>query len=97
MFSCMVLNKPSFSIILRIELFPPYTHKRIFVTLVSEVGQLCMVNARSQTKIAEHADLVALLADMKKSIEQGQEEIKKGQEEMKKELEKGQGEMKNLI
>ncbi|GBO32287.1 hypothetical protein AVEN_84049-1 [Araneus ventricosus] len=52
-----------------------------------------MVNTRSQTKMAENADLLALLAGMKKSMEKGQEEMKKGQEEMKK----GQEEMKNRI
>ncbi|GBN09631.1 hypothetical protein AVEN_177370-1 [Araneus ventricosus] len=52
-----------------------------------------MVNTRSQAKVAENADLLALLAEMKKSMEKGQEEMKKGQEEMKK----GQEEMKNRI
>ncbi|GBM66381.1 Retrovirus-related Pol polyprotein from transposon 412 [Araneus ventricosus] len=52
-----------------------------------------MVNTRSQTKMAVNADLLALLAEMKKSMEKGQEEMKKRQEEMKK----GQEEMKNGI
>ncbi|GBM44318.1 hypothetical protein AVEN_232110-1 [Araneus ventricosus] len=43
-----------------------------------------MVNTRSQTKMADNADLLALLAEMKKSMEKGQEEMKKGLEEMKK-------------
>ncbi|GBM18693.1 hypothetical protein AVEN_128772-1 [Araneus ventricosus] len=47
-----------------------------------------MVNTRSQTKMAENADQLALLAEMKKSMEKGQERIEKqmrsGQEEMKK-------------
>ncbi|GBM32310.1 hypothetical protein AVEN_224698-1 [Araneus ventricosus] len=43
--------------------------------------------------MADNADLLALLAEMKKSMEKGQEEMKKGQEEMKK----GQEEMKNEI
>ncbi|GBL96362.1 hypothetical protein AVEN_36385-1 [Araneus ventricosus] len=47
--------------------------------------------------MAEDADLFALLAEMKKSIEQGREEMKKGQEEMKKEFEMSQKEMKNFI
>ncbi|GBM20299.1 hypothetical protein AVEN_195861-1 [Araneus ventricosus] len=57
--------------------------------------------------MAVNADLLALLAEMKKSMEKGQEEMKKGQEEMKKEQEemkkgqeemkKGQEEMKNQI
>ncbi|GBN11740.1 Transposon Ty3-I Gag-Pol polyprotein [Araneus ventricosus] len=52
--------------------------------------------------MAENADLLALLAEMKKSMEKGQEEMKdrmeKGQEEMRKgqeEMRKGQEEMKN--
>ncbi|GBL55749.1 hypothetical protein AVEN_107237-1 [Araneus ventricosus] len=43
--------------------------------------------------MADNADLLALLAEMKKSMEKGQEEMKKGQKEMKK----GQEEMKNQI
>ncbi|GBM58696.1 hypothetical protein AVEN_256470-1 [Araneus ventricosus] len=38
LFSCIFVNKPSFSINMRIGLFTPYTHRTIFVTLVSEVG-----------------------------------------------------------
>ncbi|GBN43980.1 hypothetical protein AVEN_174302-1, partial [Araneus ventricosus] len=53
-----------------------------------------MVKTRSQTKMAENADLLALLAEMKKSMEKGQEEMKKGQAEMKDRMEKGQAEMK---
>ncbi|GBN49812.1 hypothetical protein AVEN_141931-1 [Araneus ventricosus] len=56
-----------------------------------------MVNTRSQTKMADNADLLALLAEMKKSMEKGQEEMKKGQEEMRKgqeEMRKGQEEMR---
>ncbi|GBN11088.1 hypothetical protein AVEN_174029-1, partial [Araneus ventricosus] len=54
--------------------------------------------------MADNADLLALLAEMKKSMEKGQEEMKdrmeKGQEEMRKgqeEMRKGQEEMKNQI
>ncbi|GBL98308.1 hypothetical protein AVEN_172566-1 [Araneus ventricosus] len=61
--------------------------------------------------MAENADLLALLAEMKKSMEKGQEEMKdrmeKGREEMRKgqeemrngqeEMRKGQEEMKNQI
>ncbi|GBM60188.1 hypothetical protein AVEN_273502-1 [Araneus ventricosus] len=58
-----------------------------------------MVNTRSQTKMADNADLLALLAEMKKYMEKGQEEMKdrmeKGQEGMKEEMRKGQEEMKN--
>ncbi|GBM47684.1 hypothetical protein AVEN_112279-1 [Araneus ventricosus] len=57
-----------------------------------------MVNTRSQTKMADNADLLALLAEIKKSMEKGQEEMKKGQEEMKngqEEMKKGQEEMQN--
>ncbi|GBM59087.1 hypothetical protein AVEN_169033-1 [Araneus ventricosus] len=32
-FSCIFVNKPSFSIILRVGLFTPYTHRTIFVTI----------------------------------------------------------------
>ncbi|GBL58588.1 hypothetical protein AVEN_121014-1 [Araneus ventricosus] len=63
-----------------------------------------MVNTRSHTTMAEKDDLLALLAELKKSMEKGQEEMKdrmeKGQEEMKKgheELFKGQEKMKNQI
>ncbi|GBL79884.1 hypothetical protein AVEN_28941-1 [Araneus ventricosus] len=35
-----------------------------------------MVKTRSQAKMAENADLLALLAEMKKSMEKGQEEMK---------------------
>ncbi|GBN64796.1 hypothetical protein AVEN_253370-1, partial [Araneus ventricosus] len=55
-------------------------------------GIVCMVNTRSQTKMADNADLLALLAEMKKSMEKGQEEMKdrmeKGQEGMKEEMRK---------
>ncbi|GBM28877.1 hypothetical protein AVEN_43589-1 [Araneus ventricosus] len=48
--------------------------------------------------MAENADLLALLVEMKKSMEKGQEEMKdrmeKGQEELKDRMEKGQEEMK---
>ncbi|GBM35307.1 hypothetical protein AVEN_38172-1 [Araneus ventricosus] len=59
-----------------------------------------MVNTRSQTKMADNADLLALLAEMKKSMEKGQDEMKKGQEEMKKgheEMKNGQEEMRYQI
>ncbi|GBN96202.1 hypothetical protein AVEN_83622-1 [Araneus ventricosus] len=36
--------------------------------------------------MAENADLLALLAEMKKSMEKGQKEMKKGQEEMKNQI-----------
>ncbi|GFS80168.1 CCHC-type domain-containing protein [Nephila pilipes] len=39
-----------------------------------------------------NAELLALLAEMKKSMEAGQEEMRIGQEEMKKRMEKGQDE-----
>ncbi|GBM74074.1 hypothetical protein AVEN_81745-1 [Araneus ventricosus] len=48
--------------------------------------------------MAENADLLALLAEMKKSMEKGQEEMRKGQEEMRKgqeEMRKGQEDMKD--
>ncbi|GBM86522.1 hypothetical protein AVEN_104121-1 [Araneus ventricosus] len=45
--------------------------------------------------MAENADLLALLAEMKKSMEKGQEEMRKGQEDMKDEMRKGQEEMKD--
>ncbi|GBM96330.1 hypothetical protein AVEN_182466-1 [Araneus ventricosus] len=68
-----------------------------------------MVNIRSLAKMAHNADLLAVLADMKKYLEAGQEEmqdqfqagqekIKKGQECMikgQKRLEKTEEEMKN--
>ncbi|GBO25642.1 hypothetical protein AVEN_4602-1 [Araneus ventricosus] len=48
--------------------------------------------------MAENADLLALLAEMKKSMEKGQEEMKdrmeKGQKEMKDRMEKGKEEMR---
>ncbi|GBO04814.1 hypothetical protein AVEN_156838-1 [Araneus ventricosus] len=58
--------------------------------------------------MADNADLLARLADKKKSIEAGQEEMKKEQEEMKyqfrtgqermeQEMKEGQEEMKNQI
>ncbi|GBN45947.1 Retrovirus-related Pol polyprotein from transposon 297 [Araneus ventricosus] len=47
--------------------------------------------------MAENADLLALLAEMKKSMEKGQEEMRKGQEEMKDRMEKGQAEMKDRM
>ncbi|GBM55006.1 hypothetical protein AVEN_238936-1 [Araneus ventricosus] len=49
-----------------------------------------MVNKRSQTKMAENADLFALSTEMKKSMEKGQEEMKEG-------MKNGQEEMKNQI
>ncbi|GBL77329.1 Retrovirus-related Pol polyprotein from transposon 297 [Araneus ventricosus] len=60
-----------------------------------------MVNTRSQTKMAENADLLSLLAEMKKYMEKGQEKMKegmkKGQEEMKEGMKKEQEEMKDQI
>ncbi|GBN42263.1 hypothetical protein AVEN_168089-1, partial [Araneus ventricosus] len=52
--------------------------------------------------MAENADLLAMLAEMKKSMEKeqeemrkGQEEMRKGQEDMKEEMREGQEEMKD--
>ncbi|GFT34535.1 hypothetical protein NPIL_409661 [Nephila pilipes] len=55
-----------------------------------------MVKTRSQATIADsrNAELLSLLAEMKKSIEAGQEEMGIGQEWMKKRLGKGQDEMR---
>ncbi|GBM26138.1 hypothetical protein AVEN_87289-1 [Araneus ventricosus] len=44
--------------------------------------------------MAENADLLALLAELKKSMEKGQERMEKGQAEMKDRMEKGQEEMR---
>ncbi|GBO01299.1 hypothetical protein AVEN_57543-1 [Araneus ventricosus] len=41
-----------------------------------------MVHSRSQTKVAENTDLLALLADLK----EGQEDMRKSQEEMKNQI-----------
>ncbi|GBN77945.1 hypothetical protein AVEN_115795-1 [Araneus ventricosus] len=73
-FSCIFVNKPSFSIILRVGLFTPYTTERPFCNTGAKSGIVCMVNTRSQTEMADNADLLALLAEMKKSMEKGQEE-----------------------
>ncbi|GFS39743.1 hypothetical protein NPIL_546521 [Nephila pilipes] len=50
-----------------------------------------MVKTRSQATMADsgNAELLALLAEMKKSMEDGREEMRIGQEEMKKRMEKG--------
>ncbi|GFS99188.1 transposon Ty3-I Gag-Pol polyprotein [Nephila pilipes] len=55
-----------------------------------------MVKTRSQATMADsgNAELNALLAEMKKSMEAVQEEMRIGQEEMKKGMEKGQDEMR---
>ncbi|GBM28165.1 hypothetical protein AVEN_221832-1 [Araneus ventricosus] len=53
-----------------------------------------MVNTRSQTKMADNADLLALLAEMKKSMEKGQEEMKNGQEEMKNQIQGVKGKLR---
>ncbi|GFU37012.1 CCHC-type domain-containing protein [Nephila pilipes] len=55
-----------------------------------------MVKTRSQATMADsgNAELLALLAEMKKSMEAGQEEMRIGQEEMKKGMEKGRDEMR---
>ncbi|GBO13838.1 hypothetical protein AVEN_181902-1 [Araneus ventricosus] len=74
--------------------------KETFCNTGARSGIVCMVNTRSQTKMADNADLLALLSEMNKSVEKGQEEMKKGQEEMKKgqeEMKNGQEEMKNQI
>ncbi|GBN70184.1 Retrovirus-related Pol polyprotein from transposon 297 [Araneus ventricosus] len=55
-----------------------------------------MVNTRSQTKMADNADLLALLAEMKKSMEKGQEEMKNGQEEMKNQLQGVKGKIEEV-
>ncbi|GBN34883.1 hypothetical protein AVEN_46535-1 [Araneus ventricosus] len=47
--------------------------------------------------MAENADLLALLAKMKKSMEKGQEEMKDRMEKGQEEMRKGQEEMKNQI
>ncbi|GBN43720.1 hypothetical protein AVEN_178680-1, partial [Araneus ventricosus] len=72
-------------------------HRETFCNTGARSGIVCMVNTRSQLKMVDNADLLALLAEMKKSMKKGQEEMKKGQEEMKKgqeEMKKGQEEMK---
>ncbi|GBO24964.1 hypothetical protein AVEN_28172-1 [Araneus ventricosus] len=78
-------------------MLPPYTHRTSFVTLVSEVVQLCMANTRSETKMAENSDLLVLLAEMKKSMEQGQKRMEKIIEQGQGEIKKGQEEMKNSV
>ncbi|GBN90819.1 hypothetical protein AVEN_36626-1 [Araneus ventricosus] len=55
-----------------------------------------MVNTRSQTKMSDNADLLALLAEMKKSMEKGQEEMKKGQEEMKNQIQGVKGKIEEV-
>ncbi|GFS86974.1 uncharacterized protein NPIL_231571 [Nephila pilipes] len=52
-----------------------------------------MVKTRSQATMADSGN-AELLAEMKKSMEAGQEEMRIGQEEMKKGMEKGQDEMR---
>ncbi|GBN23354.1 hypothetical protein AVEN_228723-1, partial [Araneus ventricosus] len=47
--------------------------------------------------MADNADLLALLAEMKKSMEKGQEEMKDRMEKGQEEMRKGQVEMKNQI
>ncbi|GBN16552.1 hypothetical protein AVEN_141488-1 [Araneus ventricosus] len=47
--------------------------------------------------MADNADLLALLAEMKKSMEKGQEEMKDRMEKGQEEMRKGQEEMKNQI
>ncbi|GBN72220.1 Retrovirus-related Pol polyprotein from transposon 297, partial [Araneus ventricosus] len=53
-----------------------------------------MVNTRSQTKMADNADLLALLAEMKKSMEKGQEEMKN---EIQSHVESKVGEIKDHV
>ncbi|GBN32416.1 hypothetical protein AVEN_169511-1 [Araneus ventricosus] len=57
-----------------------------------------MVNTRSQTKMVENADLLSLLSEMKKSMEQSQvgleKRIEQGQAGLEKRIEQGQVEMK---
>ncbi|GFS64075.1 transposon Ty3-I Gag-Pol polyprotein, partial [Nephila pilipes] len=55
-----------------------------------------MVKTRSQATMADsgNAELLALLAEMKKSMEAGQEEMRIGQKEMKKGMGKGQDDMR---
>ncbi|GBO20502.1 hypothetical protein AVEN_153279-1, partial [Araneus ventricosus] len=65
-------------------------HRETFCNTGVRSGIVCMVNTRSQTRMADNADLLALLAEMKKSMEKGHEEMKKGHEEMRK----GQEEMR---
>ncbi|GBM10757.1 hypothetical protein AVEN_139-1 [Araneus ventricosus] len=55
-----------------------------------------MVNTRSQTKMADNADLLVLLAEMKKSMEKGHEEMKKGQEEMKNQIQGVKGKIEEV-
>ncbi|GBO12133.1 hypothetical protein AVEN_156271-1, partial [Araneus ventricosus] len=47
-------------------------------------------------KMAYNADLLALLAEMKKSMEKGQEEMKKGQEEMKNQIQGVKGKIEEV-
>ncbi|GBN02727.1 hypothetical protein AVEN_206635-1 [Araneus ventricosus] len=55
-----------------------------------------MVNTRSQTKMADNVDLLALLAEMKKSMEKCQEEMKEGQEEMKNQIQGVKGKIEEV-
>ncbi|GBN26999.1 hypothetical protein AVEN_38525-1 [Araneus ventricosus] len=55
-----------------------------------------MVNTRSQTKMADNADILALLAEMKKSMEKGHEAMKKGQEEMKNQIQGVKGKIEEV-
>ncbi|GBM08657.1 hypothetical protein AVEN_209901-1 [Araneus ventricosus] len=56
-----------------------------------------MVNTRSQTKMADNADLLALLAEMKKSMEKGQEEMKNQIQGVKGKIEEGKNEVQRKI
>ncbi|KAF8793443.1 hypothetical protein HNY73_004922 [Argiope bruennichi] len=57
----------------------------------------CMVKTRSQTTMADsgNGELLALLAEMKKFMEAGQEEMKKRQDEMKQGQERMEQEMRS--
>ncbi|KAF8795260.1 hypothetical protein HNY73_003131 [Argiope bruennichi] len=62
-------------------------------------GQQCMVKTRSQATMADSGNggLLALLAEMKKSMEAFTEEMKTGYEDMKIELKKGLSSWKEIL
>ncbi|GBO44361.1 hypothetical protein AVEN_170053-1 [Araneus ventricosus] len=71
-------------------------HRETFCNTGARSRIVCMVNTRSQTQMADNADLLALLAEMKKSMEKGQEEMKNGQEEIKNQIQGVKGKIEEV-
>ncbi|GBN56360.1 hypothetical protein AVEN_223003-1 [Araneus ventricosus] len=100
-------NKASLYIILIVGLLSPYTHRTIFVTLVSEVGFVVYGEHEIANEVGcQHRSACfasrvkererRLKARMEKKMEAGQERMEKGKEEVKNQIQGLHGEIKEV-